>query len=42
MSRDGHVVEGPLGRIELTGAALAGLVVHAAEAAPGAIEELDG
>jgi uncharacterized alkaline shock family protein YloU len=36
MSRDGHVVEGPLGRIELTGAALAGLVVDAAELVPGA------
>jgi len=31
MSRHGHVVDGPLGRIELTGAALAGLVVDAAE-----------
>jgi len=36
VSRDGHVLTGPLGRIELTGAAVAGLVVHAAEATPGA------
>jgi uncharacterized alkaline shock family protein YloU len=36
MSKDGHVVAGPHGRIELPGSALAALVVHAAEAVDGA------
>jgi uncharacterized alkaline shock family protein YloU len=36
MSRDGHVVEGPHGRIELPGSTLAALVMHAAERVPGA------
>lgn len=35
MSRDDLVVEGPLGRVELTSAALASLVVRAAESVPG-------
>lgn len=35
MSRDDVVVEGQLGRIELTSAALASLVVRAAESVPG-------
>lgn len=35
MSRDDVVVESRLGRIELTGAALASLVVRAAESVPG-------
>lgn len=35
MSRDDVVVEGRRGRIELTGAALASLVVRAAESVPG-------
>jgi uncharacterized alkaline shock family protein YloU len=35
MSRDDVVVEGKLGRIELTSAALASLVVRAAESVPG-------
>ena len=36
MSRDGVVVTGALGRVELTGTALAALVRHAAESVPGA------
>jgi uncharacterized alkaline shock family protein YloU len=36
MSRDGHVVAGPHGRIELPGSTLAALVVHAAESVDGA------
>ena len=36
MSRDGLVVDGPLGRIELPGATLAGLVATAAEQVDGA------
>jgi len=36
MSRDGLVVEGPLGRIELPGATLAALVATAAERVDGA------
>jgi uncharacterized alkaline shock family protein YloU len=36
MSRDPFVVDGPLGRIELPGAALAGLVATAAEQVDGA------
>ena len=36
MSRDGHVIAGPLGRIELPGATLASLVVQAAERVEGA------
>jgi uncharacterized alkaline shock family protein YloU len=36
VSRDGHVVSGPLGRIELPGATLASLVVQAAERVEGA------
>jgi len=35
MSRDDVVVEGRLGRIELTGSALTSLVVRAAESVPG-------
>jgi uncharacterized alkaline shock family protein YloU len=35
MSHDGLAVVGPLGRVELTGAALASLVVRAAEAVDG-------
>ena len=35
MSRDHLAVDGPHGRIELTGAALASLVVRAAESVPG-------
>ncbi len=35
MSRDDLVVEGPLGRVELTSTALASLVVRAAESVPG-------
>jgi len=35
MSRDDVVVETPLGRIELTSAALASLVVRSAESVPG-------
>jgi uncharacterized alkaline shock family protein YloU len=36
MSRDGHLVDGPLGRIELPGATLASIVVQAAERVDGA------
>jgi uncharacterized alkaline shock family protein YloU len=36
MSRRGHVVAGPLGRIELTAGALAGVVLAAAESVDGA------
>ena len=36
MSRDDHVVAGPLGRIELPGATLASLVAQAAERVEGA------
>lgn len=36
MSRKGLVVDGPLGRIELTGGALAGVVLAAAESVDGA------
>ena len=36
MSRDGHLVDGPLGRIELPGSTLASLVVQAAEQVDGA------
>jgi hypothetical protein len=36
MTRDGHVVEGPHGRIELPGSTLVSLVVQAAERVPGA------
>lgn len=36
MSRDGYVVDGPLGRIELPGATLASLVVLASERVDGA------
>ena len=36
MSRDGHVLEGPLGRIELPGSTLASLVAQAAERVDGA------
>jgi uncharacterized alkaline shock family protein YloU len=36
MSRDGHLVDGPLGRIELPGATLASIVVRAAERVDGA------
>ena len=36
MSRDGHVVAGPYGRIELPGSTLASLVVTAAEQVDGA------
>ena len=36
MSREGHVVDGPLGRIEIPGSTLAGLVAQAVERVPGA------
>jgi uncharacterized alkaline shock family protein YloU len=36
VSRDGHVVSGPLGRIELPGSTLASLVAQAAERVDGA------
>jgi uncharacterized alkaline shock family protein YloU len=35
MSQQGLVLDGPLGRVELTGAALAALVARSAEAVPG-------
>jgi uncharacterized alkaline shock family protein YloU len=36
MSRDGHVLDGPHGRIELPGTTLASLVIQAAERVDGA------
>jgi hypothetical protein len=36
VSKDGHVVAGPHGRVELPGSTLAALVVHAAEDVDGA------